>query len=100
MEVILIFSYTRYHKIDKNTTTTVRRFMNELFSPRTMGHLIKKKYQVTGLYLWTKYILGCPELHFWVVVQWLNKKLRPVIERHLDSSAIMLFRGMGSLFLQ
>ena len=35
--------------------------------PRTMGHLIENKYQMTGLYLCTKYIPGCPELHFWRV---------------------------------
>ena len=32
-----------------------------------MGHLIEKKYQVAGHYLCMKYILGCPELHFWGV---------------------------------
>ena len=58
---------TRYHKIDKNTTTTVKRHVNWLVSPRTMGYLIEKKYQVTGHYLCTKYILGCSELHFWRV---------------------------------
>ena len=30
-----------------------------------MGHLIEKKYQVTGHYLCTKHILVYPELHFW-----------------------------------
>ena len=42
-------------------------YVNELVSPRTTGHLTEKKYQVTGHYLGTKYILRCPELHFlWV----------------------------------
>ena len=57
----------RYHKIDKNTTTTVRRYVNELVIPNIMGHLIEEKYQVTSYYFCTKYILLCPELHFWRV---------------------------------
>ena len=51
--------HTRYHEIAKNTNTTVKRYVNELVSLRTMGHLIEKKYQVTGHYLCTKYILWC-----------------------------------------
>ena len=61
--------------------------MNELVSPRTTGHLIKK----SGHYLCTEYMLRCPELHFFMSVQWWNKKLPPVIERHLCSTAIMFF---------
>ena len=60
---VLTFFLT-YHKIDKNTTTTIRRYVNELVIHRTMGHLIMKKYQMVGHYLWTTYILGFPELHF------------------------------------
>ena len=41
-----------------------KKYMNELISPRTMGHLTEEKYQVTGNYLCVKYILGCLELHF------------------------------------
>ena len=48
VEVSAIF-HTRYHKIDKTTTITAKRCVNELVSPRTIGHLIEKKYQVTGL---------------------------------------------------
>ena len=59
--------HTRCLEIAKNTNTTVKRYVDELVSPRTIGHLIEKKYQVTGNYLCTKYILGCPELHFWRV---------------------------------
>ena len=55
-----------------------------------MGHLTKKTYQVTSNYLCNKYILGCPELH---------KELWPVIDRHLDSTTIILFGGMGSHFV-
>ena len=29
-KVLLFSSHTRYHKIDKNTTTTVRRCVNDL----------------------------------------------------------------------
>ena len=64
-------SHTRHHEIDKNTTTTVKRDVNELVGPRTMGHLIKKKYQVTGPYMRTKYIgyrktprLNCNNIFF------------------------------------
>ena len=59
-----LFQHTRYHQIDKNTTTTVKRYVNVLVSTRTMCHLIEEKYQVTGHYLCTKYIMGYPELHF------------------------------------
>ena len=34
---------------------------------RHHARLIENKYQMTGLYLCTKYIPGCPELHFWRV---------------------------------
>ena len=44
-----------------------RKTLYEWISPRTVGHLIDEKYQVTGHYLCAKYILGCPELHFWRV---------------------------------
>ena len=54
---------------------------------------------MTGHYLCMEYMLGCPELHF-MSVQWWNKKLRLVIERHLDSTAIMLFWGTESHFWQ
>ena len=57
--------HTRYHKIDKNTTTAVSSYVNESVSRRTTFHLIEKKYQVTGHYLCTKYMLGCLELHFY-----------------------------------
>ena len=33
---------------------------------------------------------------FLATVQWRNKKLRPVIERHLDTTAMMLSLGIGS----
>ena len=59
--------HTRYNKIDIITTTTIKRYKNELVSPRTVDHLIEKKYQVIGHYLCMKYILECPELYFWWV---------------------------------
>ena len=38
---ILSFCWqTRYHKIDKNTIITVKRYVNELVSLRTRGYLI------------------------------------------------------------
>ena len=59
--------FLNYHKIDKNTTTTIRRYVNELVSHRTTGHLITKKYQVAGHYFCTTYIMEFSELHFsWV----------------------------------
>ena len=65
-EIFCNFSkHTRYYKIDKNITTTVSRYVNELVSRRTTGHLIEKKYQVIGHYLCTEYMLGYPELHFY-----------------------------------
>ena len=64
MEVIVIFlNILGIIKLIKNTTTIVSRYVNELVSPSTTGHLIEK-YQVTGNYLCTKYILGYTELHF------------------------------------
>ena len=85
-------------KPTKNTTTIVSRYVNELVSPRITGHLIEKKYQVTGHYLCIQYMLGCPELHFFMSVQWWNKTLRPVIERHHYSTAILFF-GVWGLIL-
>ena len=61
-----------------------------------MGHLIEKKYQVTGHYLCMQFFLVCPELPFMATVQWQNKKLRPVIGRHLDTTTIILSLGIGS----
>ena len=65
--------HTRYHKIDKSTTTTVSRYVNELVSLRTTGHLIEKKCQVTGPYFCTIYILGCTELNLCDFVHRWNK---------------------------
>ena len=66
MKVIVIISqHTRYRKIDKNITKTVRRCANELVNSRTMDHLIEKKYQVG--------------------VQWWNMKLRSVIEKNTSN---------------
>ena len=69
--------------------------MWELVRPRSTGHLTEKKYRVTGHYLCTGIYWGVQNCIF-ASVQWWNKKLRPVIERHLDSTVIMLFWGMGS----
>ena len=66
-KLLSFFQHTRYHKIDKATTITTKRYVNELVSLRTLGHLIDKTNQVTGHYLSSKYIPGCPELHFWRV---------------------------------
>ena len=41
---------------------------------------------------------GVSRTAFLASVQWWNKKLRPVVERHIDSNAMMLFMGMGSHF--
>ena len=41
-KLLPFFKNTRYNKIDKNTTTAVKRYVDELVSPRTMGHLIEK----------------------------------------------------------
>ena len=71
------FQNTRYHKIDKTATITTKRYVNELLSPR-MCHYS-----------------GVPRTGLLVSWQKWNKKLRPVIERHLDSTAIMLFCGYG-----
>ena len=60
MEVIISFlnilSIVKLIKIPPR----VSRYVNELVSPRTTGHLTEKKYHVTGHYLCTEYILGCP----------------------------------------
>ena len=63
MELNNFFWHTRRYKIDKNVITTIKYYVNKLFIPRTARHLLKIKYQVTGHYLCTKYILGCPELY-------------------------------------
>ena len=54
--------------------------MIELVTPRTMGYLTEKKYQVTGRYLCIKYIPKYSELRFWRVCNggirsygWLQK---------------------------
>ena len=47
-----ILNHTRYHKIEENSTTTTSGYVNELVRLRTMGHLIEKKYQVTGHYVY------------------------------------------------
>ena len=66
-KILLFLDILGIIRIEKNTTTTVRRYANELISPRTMDHLIEKKYRVSDHYLCTKHILGCPELYFWRV---------------------------------
>ena len=71
----------------KNTTITVKRYVKELVSPRTMGHLIEKN---------TKWLVNiCSRnifrgVHKCISDEWWNKKLQPVMEIHLDSTAIML----------
>ena len=65
--------------MDKNTTTTVSRYVNELVSPRTMVNLTEKKSQVTGNYLCTENIHWGVQNCIFASVQWRNKKLRPVI---------------------
>ena len=60
-----------------------------------MDLLIEKKFLVTGHYLCTKYILGCSDCISSECAMG-NKKLRPVIERYLHSTAIMLFGGTRS----
>ena len=41
--------FSQLHKIDKTTTITAKRYVNELVIPRTKGQLIEKTYQVNGL---------------------------------------------------
>ena len=83
-----IFKHTGYHKIDNNITTTVKRCVYELVSPRTMGHLIENDYSDLSLFVHEVYS-GVPSTAFLVS--------GPVIERHLDSTAIMLLRVWGHI---
>ena len=53
--------HTRNHEITKNTNTTVKGHVDELVSPRTMGHLIEKKYQVT---IWSIMVTICAQSIF------------------------------------
>ena len=43
------YQHTRYHEIAKNTNTTVKRYVDELVSRRTMGHLIENKANLRDL---------------------------------------------------
>ena len=65
MELNEFFNITGVMKLTKNIITAVKYYVNELFIARTACHLIKRKYQVTGHYLCTKYIVGCQEFYFW-----------------------------------
>ena len=90
------FSYrTRYHKIHKNNFTTVRRYVRELAIPRTMGHLIEKKYQGTSHHFCTNYM---HRTAFLASLQWWYKTLWMVIKTHLDSTAIMLVWVWSHIF--
>ena len=57
-------NHTRYCEIDTNITTILKCYVNELIILWTTGHIIEKKYQVTGHNLCTKHILGCPRTAF------------------------------------
>ena len=53
-KLLQLFLTNSHHKTDKNTTTTVRRYVDESVSPRTMGHSVEKNYQMTDHYLCLK----------------------------------------------
>ena len=95
------------NKINKNTTTTVKRYVNVLVCPRYTGHLIekKKKHKKTPCD-WSLFV---HEVYSWVsrtafvVSVQCNGGIRsyllgPVIEKHLTSNAIMLFGVLGHIF--
>ena len=85
--------------IDKNTTTTAKRYVNELVSARTKGHLIEKRYQVTGHYLCTRCIQGCPELHFWRVCNGGIRSCGRLYRKTHRLDCNDGFRGYGVTFL-
>ena len=61
------FNITFVIKLINIPSGNVRRYVNELVSLRTMGHLLEKKHLVRGHYLSSRYMPGCPQLHLWCV---------------------------------
>ena len=84
----LLTFFLTHHKIDRNTTTTARHFVNELVRHRTMGLNHEKLPSGWSLFLHEVYS-GVSKTTFFASVQWWHRKLQSVIERHVDSITIM-----------